>query len=121
MWKQDWKQGVLVVILIHWIQSDNYNIDHVCNSAAGPVYGFHIFGVGLTWYEGIWWNLVNFDDIGDGEPGEVGGVPQEVAEVAVDQLADVADRVRRRPPLAPSRPRFSPALGESLENTIYHL
>ena len=32
-----------MVILIHWIQSDNYNIDHVCNSAAGPVYGFHIF------------------------------------------------------------------------------
>ena len=26
-----------------WIQFDTYNIDHVCNSAAGPVYGFHIF------------------------------------------------------------------------------
>ena len=35
-----------------WIQSDIYNIDHVCNSAAGPVYGFHIFNLTLRMASG---------------------------------------------------------------------
>ena len=46
LWRGQWtfntSSRYLVISLIY-ASSDNYDNDHVCNSAAGPVDGFHLF------------------------------------------------------------------------------